>query len=101
MGHALSEEVMQILNAISGILLRCFIITVVALLFVWTTIMIMGDSFYYIYSIFFDIPRKNYDQLLLYSLTFMKVLNVLFFLFPFLAIKHFLRDKNKNPHENR
>ena len=100
MSRALSEEVIQILNAIAGILLRCFIFTVVALLFVWTMIFIMGDSFYNIYSIFFDIPRKNYDQLLLYSLTFMKVLNILFFLFPLLAIKHFLRDKNNTTYEN-
>ncbi len=93
MSHALSEEAIKILNAIAGILLRCFIFTVVALLFVWIMVLIMGDSFYAIHSMFFDIPRKNYDQFLLYSLTFMKVVNVLFFLFPFLAIKHFLRGK--------
>lgn len=97
MRHALSEEVVQIMNAIAGILLRCFIMTVAALLFVWVMVLIMGDSFYSIHSLFFDIPRKKYDQFLLYSLTFMKVANVLFFLFPFLAIKHFLREKNDNP----
>jgi hypothetical protein len=100
MSHALSEEVIQILNAIAGILLRCFIITVVASLFVWTMVLIIGDSFYSIHSSFFDISRKNYDQFLLYSLMLIKVLNILFFLFPFLAIKHFLRDKNKTTHEN-
>ena len=93
MNQALNKETMQIFDAIAGILLRCFLITVISSLFVWAMVGLLGDLFYQINTFWFDITRKEYDTYVLYSLTFMKVLNVVFFLFPFLAIKHFLRNK--------
>ncbi|GBC62114.1 hypothetical protein DENIS_3077 [Desulfonema ishimotonii] len=94
MKQPLPRETIQILDAIAGVLLRCFIFTVVALLSVWTVILAMGDLIYQIHTIWFDIPRKEFDLFLLYSLTFIKTLNVVFFLIPFLAIRHFLRSNN-------
>ncbi|MDJ0735177.1 MAG: hypothetical protein QNJ47_14125 [Nostocaceae cyanobacterium] len=96
MNQQLSSEALNILNAIAEILMRCFIITVLALLFVWIVVFFTGDLFYQIQTIFFDISRQDFDLFLLYSLTFMKILNVVFFLFPFIAIKLFLRVKNDN-----
>ena len=93
MKQALNKETIQIFDAIARILLRCFLITVISLLFVWAMVGLLGDLFYQINTFLFDITRKEYDIYVLYSLTFIKVLNVVFFLFPFLAIKHFLRNK--------
>jgi len=93
MSQSLSEEAIQTLDAIAGILLRCFIITLVASLFVWIVFLAMGDLIHRGHTLFFDISKREFDLFLLYSLTFIKALNVVFFLFPFLAIKHYLRGK--------
>jgi hypothetical protein len=98
MGQALSEDAEKMFDAIAGILLRCFIFTVLAMLFVWLVVFLMGDMLYQIYSFLFDLSRKEFDRFILYSLTFVKALYVVFFLIPFVAIKHFLRGKNR---ENR
>jgi hypothetical protein len=95
MSHSLSEETIRILDAIAGILLRCFIITVLASLFVWIVVLTMGDFLHQIYTLFLDISKREFDLWVLYSLTFTKALNVLFFLFPFVAIKHYLRGKKQ------
>jgi len=80
MSQQLSPEAIQIFDAIAAILLICFIITVLALLFVWILIVFQGDYFYQIQTLFVDVSRRDFDLFILYSLTFMKVLNVVFFL---------------------
>lgn len=60
----------------------------------WVVVLLGGDTLYQIYTtILIDMSRQDYDQFILYSLTLVKVLNVLFFLIPFLAIKHFLASR--------
>lgn len=96
MSQQLSKEAFKYLNAIAEILLRCFIITVLALVFVWVMVFLRGDYFYQIQTIFVDISRREFDLFILYSLTFIKALNVVFFLFPFIAIKLFLYQQNNS-----
>ena len=96
MSQPLSKETMTILDSIAAILLRCFIITVVAMLFVWLVFLAMGDYIYQGHRLFFDITQREFDLFFLYSMTFIKSLNVVFFLFPFIAIRHFLRNKGEN-----
>jgi len=81
----------SILDAIADILLRCFIITVGAMLFVWLVVFMLGDVIYSIYSQLMEISRKEFDLFFLYTMTFLKALNVLFFGIPFVAIKSYLR----------
>ena len=96
MSGSLSEETTQLFDAIAGILLRCFLFTVGASLFVWVVVLLGGDTLYQIYTtILIDMSRQDYHQFTLYTLTLIKVLNVLFFLIPFLAIKHFLASKSR------
>ncbi len=90
MSQPLSQEAIQIFEAIAAILLRCFLITFFALLFVWILIIFQGDYLYHLQTLFVDISRPDFDLFLLYSLTFMKVLNIVFFLFPFIALKLFV-----------
>ncbi|MHC4077809.1 MAG: DUF6868 family protein [Planctomycetota bacterium] len=87
MSEGPGTEVVQVLDAIAAVLLRCFIITVVALLFVWVVACTMGDWIHALHTNWFEITRAQYDLFILYSLTFMKTLNVVFFLFPCVAIK--------------
>lgn len=93
MTKSLSEKTTQFLDAVAAILLRCFIMTVSALLFVWIVIAIAGDGIYKIHNLWFDLPRPEYDKLLFAGLMFMKILNVTFFMIPYVAIKHYLRNQ--------
>jgi len=45
MSQLVSENTIQTLEVIAAIL-RCFIITVVALIFVWSAVLVMGDALY-------------------------------------------------------
>ena len=93
MSSTLSEDSIATLDAIADILLRCFIITVGAMLFVWFVVFMLGDVIFSIYSQLMEISRKEFDLFFLYTMTFLKALNILFFLFPFVAIKSYLRGK--------
>jgi hypothetical protein len=93
MSHQLTENTIATLNTIAGILLRCFIITVGAMLFTWLVFLLLGDQVYCIQSRMIDITRGEFDLYFLYVMTFMKGLNLIFFLFPFIAIKWYLRGQ--------
>jgi hypothetical protein len=81
------------LDAVADILIRCFIITVGAMLFTWLVWFLMGGVVHTIYAQKLAITRKEFDIFFLYVMTFLKGANLLFFLFPFLAIKWYLRGR--------
>ena len=93
MSRSLSEDTIVALDAIAGILIRCFFITVGAMLFTWLVVFLLGDVIYSIYSQLMEITRKEFDLFFLYTMTFLKSLNILFFGIPFVAIKWFLRSQ--------
>jgi len=93
MTRTVSEDTIATLDAIANILLRCFVITVAAMLFIWLVVFMLGDVIYSIYSQLIEISRKEFDLFFLYTMAFMKSVNLLFFLFPFVAIKWYLRGK--------
>jgi len=93
MSTSLSEDTITTLDAIANILIRCFIMTVGAMLFVWFVVFLLGDVIYSIYSQLMEISSKEFDLFFLYTMTFLKALNILFFGIPFVAIKWFLRGK--------
>ena len=93
MSNTLSQDTITTLDAIADILLRCFIITVGAMLFVWFVVFMLGDVIFSIYSQLMEISRKEFDLFFLYTMTFLKALNILFFGIPFVAIKWYLRGK--------
>ena len=96
MKQALPEEALKTFDVIAGILLRCFIFLVIAQVFACLVIFLAEDTIYQIYAGIFDLSKKEYDLFILYSLAFMKILNVAFFLVPFLAIKLTLRGRDEN-----
>ncbi len=93
MTRTLSEDMIRTLDVIASILLRCFVITLGASLFTWFVVFMLGDVIHSIYSQLMEISRKEFDLFFLYSMTFIKAVNMLFFLFPFIAIKTYLRGK--------
>jgi hypothetical protein len=94
MSNTLSEGTIATLDAIAGIILRCFVITVGAMLFTWFVVFLLNDVIYSIYSQLMEISRKEFDLFFLYTMTFLKSLNILFFGIPFVAIKWYLRGKH-------
>ena len=93
MSNTLPEGTKTTLDAIASIFLRCFIITVGAMIFTWAVWLMMGDVIHSIHSQMYEITRKEFDLYFLYTMTFLKALNILFFGVPFVAIKWFLRGK--------
>ena len=93
MSSTLSEDSIATFDAIADILLRCFIITVGAMLFVWFVVFTLGDVIYSIYCQLMEISKKEFDLFFLYTMTFLKAMNILFFGIPFVAIKWYLRGK--------
>jgi len=93
MSSTLSEDTVATFDAVAGILLRCFVITVGAMLFTWFVVFLLGDVIYSVYSQLMEISQKEFDLFFLYTMTFLKALNILFFGIPFVAIKWYLRGK--------
>ena len=91
MSPTLPEATIKTLDMIASILFRCFVITVGAMLFTWLVWLVLGDVIHSIHGQMLEITRKEFDLFFLYTMTFMKGVNVLFFLFPFVAIKWYLR----------
>jgi hypothetical protein len=93
MSNTLSEDTIATLDAIANILLRCFVITLGALLFVWLVVLMLGDVIYSVYFQLIEISRKEFELFFLYTMAFIKAVNFLFFLIPFVAVKTYLRGK--------
>ena len=93
MSNTLPENTIAPFDSIAGVLLRCFVITVGAMLFTWFVVFLLGDVIYSIYSQLMEISRKEFDLFFLYTMTFLKALNILFFGIPFVAIKWYLRGR--------
>jgi len=93
MSASLPEDTLNTFDAIASILLRCFIITVGAMVFTWVVWLALGDVVYSIHNQMYEITRREFDLYFLYTMTFLKALNILFFGIPFVAIKMYLRGK--------
>jgi len=91
MRDTLPEDTIATFNAIANILLRCFLIAVGAMIFTWAVWLMLGDVIHSIHSQMYEITRREFDLYFLYTMTFLKALNILFFGIPFVAIKWYLR----------
>jgi hypothetical protein len=93
MSEPLPDQTIATFDAIANILLRCFLITVGAMVFTWLVWLILGDVIHSIHHQLYGLSPREFDLYFLYSMTVMKGLNVVFFLFPFVAIKWYLRGQ--------
>jgi hypothetical protein len=59
MSKSLPENTFNTLDAVADILLRCFVITVGAMLFVWMVSFMLGDVIYSIHSQLIEISRRE------------------------------------------
>ena len=87
------DEQNNLLEAVAGICLRCFVLAFCLLLFSFVFYLLAADWAYSIHSKWFDISRHDFDLMLYCWMAFIKIVSFLFFLIPFIAIKLMLRKK--------
>lgn len=94
MGNNMNTEDMNtVLDTIAGILLRCFILSIVLVL-VWLVIyLVIGNLAYIIHAKLFQITRQDFELMCYFGMAYVKICAFVFFLFPYIAIKLAVRGK--------
>ena len=87
------DEQNNLLDAVAGVCLRCFVLAVCLLLFWFVFLLLAGDWAYSIHSRWFDISKRDFDLTFYCGMAFFKIASFLFFLLPFVSIKLMLRKK--------
>jgi hypothetical protein len=90
------KEQDALLESLAGIFIRCFFLAV-ALLLLWFFFYVLGGGewSYSINSPWSTLSRHDYDLLNYSTMAFVKMCAILFFLFPYLAIRMVLRKKKE------
>lgn len=77
----------QNLDAVAGILIRCFLGGMALLMLWFAGFAAAGDSIYQVHSRWFQIPRQTFDAIHYAGMALTKITIILFFLLPWIAIK--------------
>ena len=87
------DELNDLLAKIAGIFLWCLILSVI-LLFVWFVFYwFAGDWVFRLHTTWFELSKHEFDLINYCGMGLVKIYIILFFLFPYLAIKLVLRKK--------
>jgi hypothetical protein len=87
------NEQKNLMDKLSGILIRCSWLTF-ALLLVWFAFYTLGgDAVYGMQARWFGLSRHDYALLSFGGMAFVKICAILFFLFPYVAVRLVLRAK--------
>ncbi len=81
------NELRDALDCVSAVLIRCFLFSFALLLLWFLFFLLGGEQGYRIHSQWFDLTRRDYDLLCYYGMAFMKMCAILFFLFPYIAVR--------------
>jgi len=87
------DEQNNLLDAVTGVLLRCFVLAFCLLLFSFVFYLLAADWAYSIHSRWFELSRHDFDLMYYYVMAFTKIVSFLFFLIPYVSIKLILRKK--------
>jgi hypothetical protein len=86
-----NKEHAGLLEKLSAVLIRCFFLSL-ALLCIWLIFFLVGGSAgYSLHSQWFELSRHDYDVLNYFGIAFTKICAIIFFLFPYIAIRLVLR----------
>jgi Family of unknown function (DUF6868) len=87
-----SGDLKNRLEITAKILLRCFILNFALILF-WFFVFLIGNGQwgYGIHSKIFDITRHEFELINYCGMAFVKLCNIIFFLFPYVAIRLVLK----------
>jgi hypothetical protein len=89
------DEKTALLQSLAGIFLRCFFLSY-ALLLLWFVLYVAaGDWIYSLHTHWFEMGRSAFDSIHYCGMALVKICAILFFLFPYLAIKLVLRKERE------
>jgi len=88
-------DIQKPLDVIAGILIRCFLGGVVLLMVWFAGFAAAGDWIYQVHSRWFHIPRPSFDAIHYAGMAVTKIAIILFFLLPWIAIKHISGKKDE------
>ncbi len=94
MAEAASPE--ELLDILAKVLIRCFSLGVVVLLFWGGMIVFAGDLVYNVHSSLFPMSSQQFYSIHYVGLLFVKVCVFLFFLLPYISIRLVQRKYSKN-----
>jgi hypothetical protein len=81
------SELKYLLDKLAGILIHCFFLSY-ALLILWFFLYVLfGDAGYGTHARWFELSRHDYALVNYYGMAFVKICAIIFFLFPYFAIK--------------
>jgi hypothetical protein len=80
----------SLLDVLARVLIRCFRMDC-ALLLLWAAFMAAGDTVFAIHGKLLGIGRSEFNLVWYGGMAFLKVLAIVFFLFPYLGIRWILR----------
>lgn len=83
----MSKETTELLEAVSKILLRCWIFGVIILLFWWGAITIAGDLTLWIHGEMFGLDRPQLNVIHYCGMMLTKLMVFLFFFIPWMSIR--------------
>ncbi|MHC4260409.1 MAG: DUF6868 family protein [Planctomycetota bacterium] len=87
------DEQNNLLEAVAGICLRCFVLAVCLLLLWFVFYLLAADWAYSMHSRCFDLSRREFELFCYGGSGLVKIFALLFFLFPYISIKLVLRKK--------
>ena len=90
-----SAEVNDLLDAVAKVLLRCFVFGLVVLLIWFGFFVFAGDWVHEVHRKWFDLGRHEFALIHYCGMGLMKLCLLLFFLFPYLAIRWVLWKRAK------
>ena len=79
------------LDYLAEILIRCFWYSVILLTISVLIFLVAGDVAYEMHSMMYDITKHEFVLMYYYAVAFMKILMILFFLIPYIAIRVVLK----------
>lgn len=82
----------ETLGMVAGILLKCFLLCVLLLLFWFWLIVFGGDFIYLVQSHFFRLSRQQFDLVNYCAIAMLKVSAFVLFLIPYIAVRQAGKD---------
>jgi hypothetical protein len=88
-----------VLQTLATILIRSFLIALAFLLLWFLLYLILPEWMFETNAIWFNIGRRDFDLINTFGMGFVKISILLFFFFPYLAIRSMLPRKGRKSHE--
>jgi hypothetical protein len=83
----MSAQITECLEIVARVLLRCWVVGVILLLFWWASITLAGSLTFAVHGEMFDLTAPQLNLIHYCGLMLMKIMVSLFFFIPWLAIK--------------